>query len=69
MFKRLEDGRIVLGGVKHLGEDIVDVARNDPNYLRFAWKDCGIGLPSDLFSEIVEVMRTNGVPFTTPRKR
>jgi hypothetical protein len=69
MFKRLEDGRIILNGAKHLGENIIDVARTDPNYLRFAWRDCGVGLPPDLFSEIVDVMKTNGVPFARPRKK
>lgn len=68
MFKRLEDGRVIIaGGEKHPGENIIDVARTDPKFLSWAWRECGIGLPSDLFSEIVEVMRSNGVPFGRKR--
>ena len=68
-FKWLENGEIIInGGRKYPGRNIVDVAREDPKFLHWAWKERGIGLPSDLFSAIEDVMRTNGVPFKRPKR-
>lgn len=63
-FKWLEDGSIVInGGKKHPGEDITKLARSDPKFLSWALRERGVGLPSELFAAVEEIMRTNGVPF------
>jgi hypothetical protein len=68
-FRRAGDGNIVFGpSSKHKGERIEDVAKSDPNYLRWSWKERTVGLPTDIFEKIGEVMETFGVSFTRKKK-
>lgn len=69
LFKRAEDGSVRLCGSKHAGKTVDEVAREDPKYLRWAWRDCTVGLPLDVYEEIEMTMKVNGVPFMESKKK
>jgi len=70
-FRRAENGSIVFTtqSQKHKGHSIEDVARTDPNYLRWAWRDRTVGLPTEVFEKIGEVMETFGISFTRGKRK
>ena len=61
-------GAVIFTAGKHKGRPIDDVARTDPNYLRWARRDMTVGVSDAVHAEIDKVMISNGVPFTVTRK-
>jgi hypothetical protein len=69
IFKRASDGSVQFStGTKHAGKTLEEVARLDPQYLRWARRDMAIWAPDDIAQAIDKAMITNGVSFTKPKK-
>lgn len=54
---------------KHNGKPVDEVARTDPHYVQWARRERMGGLAPEFFDVMDDVMRSNGVPFTTKKKK
>jgi hypothetical protein len=68
-FKKTASGAVVFNGGRYDGQTVDEVARKDPQYLRWARKDMTIGVPDDVFDAVSAAMTVNGIPFTARRKK
>lgn len=68
-FKKALDGSIKLTSGKYAGKTIDEIAKRDPDYLRWARKDMTVGLPLELFETIEKIMISHGIAFRIPRKK
>jgi hypothetical protein len=68
-FKKVASGEVVFNGGRYDGKTVDEVARLDPQYLRWARKDMTIGVPDDVFDLVSAAMVVNGIPFSPGRKR
>lgn len=68
-FKRTKDGSIILTSrsKKHPGKSFEEIARIDPGYLRWVWREQTTGVP-DILEKIGEVMTSFGISFTQSKK-
>ncbi len=62
-FMKTASGSVVFNGGKYNGMSVEEVARIDPDYLRWARKDMTIGVPDDVFDLISNAMVANGISF------
>lgn len=69
-FKLGSNGQVVFGEKsKYRGKTVEEVARLDPQYLRWARRERSIGITEEMFTRIDDTMTANGVSFTQGRKR
>lgn len=70
-FFKMANGKVVFSeySTKHRGETIEQVARTDPNYLRWARRECTVGVAPEIFDAIDDAMVTSGVPFAAPKRK
>jgi hypothetical protein len=68
-FKKVAGGEVVFNGGRYDGKTVGEVARLDPQYLRWARKDMTIGVPDDVFDLVSAAMVVNGIPFSPGRKK
>jgi hypothetical protein len=52
---------------KYGGKTVDEVARLDPNYLRWARDEGLVGCPEPFFEKVEQAMVRNGVPFKKPQ--
>lgn len=51
-----QDGRWVIGGTKHRGKWLDEVARHDPSYLKWVFLKASVDLSTDAFNALSDVL-------------